>query len=231
MGQLVRLAAENDRISAAGAEVIAISVNEVERQAGLRNRWKLDEQLLVSDPGGERYLQPLNLFDPEARGGLALPGVIVIASDGTEVYRYQGRDFADRTTDAEMFAALEGLGLPAIEAPDGGPEIDVPDDLKGFFTPEIDGPLLPGQHVRRHRYRRSPVRSGSGRRGRGTSSHGQRHPRGLGHRQGPDLNRTTTPINGTEPNSPEPLQVPQASRHDWSGWWCGRRGGLEGVTE
>ena len=144
MGQLVRLAAANDRINAAGAEVIAISVNEVERQAGLRNRWKLDEQLLLSDPGGERYLQPLNLFDPEARGGIALPGVIVITPDGTEVYRYQGRDFADRTTDAEMFAAIEGLGLPAIEAPNGGPETDVPDDLKGFFTLEMMGPYFRG---------------------------------------------------------------------------------------
>lgn len=140
----MRLAANNDRITAAGAEVIAISVNEVERQAGVRNRWKLDEQLLVSDPGGERYLQPLNLFDPEARGGIALPAVIVIAPDGTEVYRYQGRDFADRTTDAEMFAALEGLGLPAVEASGGGPEADVPDGLKGFFTPEMIGPYFRG---------------------------------------------------------------------------------------
>ena len=140
----MRLAADSDRINEAGAEVIAISVNEVARQAGLRSRWKLDEQLLVSDPGGKRYLRSLNLFDPEARGGIALPGVIVIAPDGTEAYRYQGRDFADRTTDAEMFAALEGLGLPAIEAPTGGPEAEVPDDLKGFFTTEMMGPYFRG---------------------------------------------------------------------------------------
>ena len=144
MGQLVRLAAQSDRLNAAGAEVIAISVDGVDRQAGLRERWKLDEQLLVSDPGGERYLQPLNLYDPDARGGIALPGVIVIAPDGTEAYRYQGRDFADRTTDAEMLAALEALGLPAIAAPVGGPAADVPDDLKGFFTPEMIGPYFRG---------------------------------------------------------------------------------------
>ncbi|MEL7155846.1 MAG: hypothetical protein AAFN30_04525 [Actinomycetota bacterium] len=140
----MRLAAEDDRIHAAGAEVIAISVDEVARQAGVRARWKLDHQLLVADPGGADYLRPLDLYDPEARGGIAVPGVLVIAPDGTEVYRYRGRDFADRTTDAEMLAALEGLGLPAVEAPAGGPEATVPGDLKGFFTPEMLGPYYRG---------------------------------------------------------------------------------------
>lgn len=124
--------------------MIAISVNEIERQAGMRNRWRLDDQLLVSDPGGETYLQPLGLFDPEERGGIALPGVLVITPDGEEAYRYQGRDFADRTTDAGMIEALEGLGLAAIDPPVGGPEAEVPDDLRGFFAPEMFGPYFRG---------------------------------------------------------------------------------------
>ena len=106
----MRLAKDTERIHAAGAEVMAISVNELERQVGMRSRWRLDDQLLVSDPGGETYLQSLGLFDPEERGGIALPGLLVITPDGSEAYRYQGRDFADRTTDDEMYAALEGLG-------------------------------------------------------------------------------------------------------------------------
>ncbi len=144
MGQLVRLAEADDRVHQAGAEVIAISVNEPERQAGMWRRWKLDHHLLVSDPGGERYLQPLGLYDPEERGGIALPGAIVIAPDGSEAYRYRGRDFADRTTDDEMFAALEGLGLPAIEPPMGGPDVDVPEELSGFFRHDMFGPYFRG---------------------------------------------------------------------------------------
>lgn len=140
----MRLAEADDRIHAAGAEVIAISVNEPERQAGMRNRWKLDHHLLVSDPGGETYLKALDLYDPEERGGIALPAVIVIAPDGTEAYRYNGRDFADRTTDAEMFEALEGLGLPAIEPPQGGPDVEVPEDLTGYFRHDMFGPYFRG---------------------------------------------------------------------------------------
>ena len=63
---------------------------------------------------------------------------------GEEAYRYEGRDFADRTTDAEMFEALEGLGLPAIEPPAGAPDVAVSDDLRGFFTPEMYGPYFRG---------------------------------------------------------------------------------------
>jgi len=140
----VRLAKDTERIHGAGAEVIAISVNENERQVGMRSRWRLDDQLLVSDPGGETYLQPLGLFDPEERGGIALPGLLVITPDGGEAYRYQGRDFADRTTDDEMFAALEGLDLSAVDAPAGGPAGEAPDDMRGFFTPEMYGPYFRG---------------------------------------------------------------------------------------
>lgn len=135
---------DTERIHGAGAEVIAVSVNEQERQAGMRSRWKLDDQLLVADPGGETYLKPLGLFDPEERDGIALPGLLVITPDGEEAYRYQGRDFADRTTDDEMFTALEGLGLPAVDIPAGGPDGEAPEDLRGFFTPEIYGPYFRG---------------------------------------------------------------------------------------
>lgn len=140
----MRLAANAERIHNAGAEVIAISVNPDERQAGMRNRWRLGHQLLVSDPGGDRYLQALDLFDPEERGGIARPGLLVLTPDGTEAYRYRGRDFADRTTDDDMLATLEGLGLTAIDPPAGGPDVAVPDDLEGFFGVEALHPYFRG---------------------------------------------------------------------------------------
>lgn len=131
----MRLAAAADRIHEAGGEVIAISVDDETRQAGMFERWPAPHVLFVSDPGGETHLRRLGLYDPDERGGIALPAMLVISPDGSEAYRYQGRDFADRTTDDEVFAALEGLGLDAVDPPPGGPVGEVPDDLKGFFPP------------------------------------------------------------------------------------------------
>lgn len=140
----MRLAAAADRIHGAGAEVIAVSVDDEVRQAGMFERWPTPNVRYVSDPGGERYLRSLDLYDPEERDGIALPGVLVIASDGSEAYRYQGRDFADRTTDEDVYAALDSLGLDGIEPPDGGPQADVLDDLRGFFRPTDLGAYFGG---------------------------------------------------------------------------------------
>jgi len=131
----VRLASVSDRIHAAGAEVLAVSVDDEVRQAGMFARWPTPNVRYVSDPGGERILRPIGLFDAEERGGIALPALVVLDSDGSEVYRYQGRDFADRTHDDDVIDALVALDLPELsEPPAGGPTgVEVPDDLDRFF--------------------------------------------------------------------------------------------------
>lgn len=99
-------------------------------------RWPTPNVLYISDPGGETYLQALDLFDPVERDGIALPGMLVIDPDGNEIFRYTGRDFADRTHDEDVFAALKGLGLDAIDPPAGGPvsgDADV--NQRGAFQP------------------------------------------------------------------------------------------------
>lgn len=107
-------------------------------------RWPTPHVQYVSDPGGERFLGPLGLIDPNDERGIALPAMLVIAPDGSEVYRYQGRDFADRTTDDDVYAALDALGLEPIEAPTGGPVAEVPEDLRRFFTAKNFGPYFMG---------------------------------------------------------------------------------------
>ena len=129
----MRLASASDKIHGKGAEVIAVSIDDEVRQAGMFARWPTPNVLYVSDPGGENILGPLGLMDPEDARNIALPAMIVIAPDGTEVYRYIGRDFADRTTDDEVFAAVAALSLDAIDPPAGGPVAEFPDDLRGFF--------------------------------------------------------------------------------------------------
>lgn len=142
----MRLATQIDRIHGAGAEIIAISVDDDVRQAGMTRRWGLEQIHFVADPGGERFLRPLDLFDPEERNGIGLPALLVIDPDGNERYRYTGRDFADRTHDEDVLAAVEHLGLPAIESPRWEPAVDVPDSLKGYFKTSDILPYFRGNY-------------------------------------------------------------------------------------
>jgi len=140
----VRLASRYEEIHGLGAEVVAVSVNEETRQAGMATRWGLTHTRFVSDPGGESYLQPLQLFDPEERGGIALPGMVIITPGGDEVYRYQGRDYADRTNDDDLFEALSGLGLPEVAPAPWTPTPEVPEDLRGYFRSQDFLPYFKG---------------------------------------------------------------------------------------
>ena len=145
----MKLASLNERISNAGAEVIAISVDGDERTAAMSTRWPTPHVLYVSDPGGARYLHPMDMFDPNERGGIALPGLFVIDPDGNEVFGYRGNDFADRRNDEDLFAQLEPLGLAPFAPPAGGPTAlpngDAPEEhQKGAFAPKLFGPYFAG---------------------------------------------------------------------------------------
>jgi hypothetical protein len=124
--------------------VIAVSVDDHERQAAMFARWPTPNVQYVSDPGGERYLQALELFDPDERGGIALPAMLVLDPDGNEVFGYRGRDFADRTHDEDVYAELEQLGLGPIDPPDGGPVADVDVRQRGAFQPATMIPYFKG---------------------------------------------------------------------------------------
>ncbi len=123
---------------------MSVSVDDEGRQAGLWQRWGFIQTRFVSDPGGDTYLKRLGLFDPEERGGIALPGMLVIAPDGTEVSRFEGRDFADRTNDDDLWQTLDSLGLDPIDPRPWEPDVEIPDDLRGFFRPEDLNPYFRG---------------------------------------------------------------------------------------
>jgi hypothetical protein len=140
----VKLATQYDRIHQAGAELAAVSIDDDIRQAGMSERWGFTHTRFFSDPGGETYLQPLDLYDPVERGGIALPGMVIVTPDGEEVYRYQGRDFADRTNDDDIWKTLDELQLPALDPAPWVPSTEVPDDLTGYFRPKDFVPTFRG---------------------------------------------------------------------------------------
>lgn len=156
---------------------MSVSVDDEGRQAGLWQRWGFNQTRFVSDPGGDTYLKRLGLFDPEERGGIALPGMLVIAPDGTEVSRFEGRDFADRTNDDDLWQTLESLGLDPIDPRPWEPDVEIPDDLRGFFRPEDLNPYFSRQLLRVDRNRKPPRRSRIASNRQRTSADGPRHTR------------------------------------------------------
>lgn len=135
----------SERIHQAGAEVIALSVDSTERNAAMFQRWPTPHVQYVSDPGGDTYLKPLELFDEADRGGIALPALLVIDAEGREVFGYRGNDFADRRNDEAGIEALEALGLDPVQPVAGGPVIDGVDDRqRGAFTTKSYVPYFMG---------------------------------------------------------------------------------------
>lgn len=140
----MKLANASSRIHAAGAEVIAVSIDSNERQAAMFARWPTPHVQYVSDESRE-ILEQINMVDPDDERRIALPGLFVLDPDGNEVFAYRGRDFADRINDDDALDALDALGLDSIEPPAGGPvdpEVDV--NQKSAFTPKLFGPYFMG---------------------------------------------------------------------------------------
>jgi hypothetical protein len=136
------LANEEPDLHHAGAEIIAVSVDSPGRNEAFRRRWHLPFAI-VSDPGGEQLLQPLDAWNPNERGGIGWPTLMLVAPDGVETYRMRSRDFADRPTDDDVLAAARSLGLPPIEL-GPAPAASEPEEHDGALRVEAFGPYFRG---------------------------------------------------------------------------------------
>lgn len=78
---------------------------------------------ILSDEDKDAAIRPLGFDDEKDPRKISKPGVVIISPEGEIVYRYIGRDFADRPDEDEILDALEGLGLEATtqEAVEPGP--------------------------------------------------------------------------------------------------------------
>jgi hypothetical protein len=110
----VQLANDLPRLHELGGDVVAVSVDSAEQNAAMAQRWRLPFPI-VSDPGGSAVLQPLDLWNPNERGGIGWPAIVLFDSNGSEVRRLRARDFADRpATNDELLGALRALALSAL---------------------------------------------------------------------------------------------------------------------
>ena len=135
----MRLESEIEELYARGGEPVAISVDSAARNAAMVRRWHLSFRI-ESDPGGERFLHPLDLWDVKDPRQIGIPAVIVLAPDGREVWRHRSRDFADRPDDSDVYRALKSLGLPPLDPPPPPwrPEVE-PEEHPGAFRVDAFG--------------------------------------------------------------------------------------------
>lgn len=119
-GQLATYAREFEEFERCGVQVVGISVDPPANNAGMVGKLQLPFPIL-SDPEGE-LARHFGLWNADE--GLPLPSVVVVDQSGEVSYLYKGSDFADRPTNEEVFAAIEGFES-SIERITGGPEIQL----------------------------------------------------------------------------------------------------------
>lgn len=124
--------------------MVLASTDPPAAQLAMNRTWHLPFRW-VSDPTGERLAQPLGAWNPDERGGLFHPLVLLVAPDGEVLVRHRSRDFADRRDDADVLSALAGLELPAREVPTPwAPEGVEPQSTEAAFRVEAFGPYFRG---------------------------------------------------------------------------------------
>lgn len=140
----MQLANDLPELHRLGADLAAVSIDSPGRNAAMAARWMLPFPI-ISDPGGVDILKPLDLWNPDERGGIGWPAVIVFAPDGSEVARFRSHDFADRpVSNAEVIAIVRSLDLPPLaDVPDWLPAVDAVDDASALRV-EAFGPYFRG---------------------------------------------------------------------------------------
>lgn len=100
-----------DRFERAGLQAAGIVVDEPEKNQAMVEKLALPFPIL-SDPEGE-VIRAWGVWNP-GEGGVAKPSLFLVRPDWSLAFEYVGTDFADRPTDAELFAAVaEGTGAGA----------------------------------------------------------------------------------------------------------------------
>lgn len=102
-GQLAQLA-RDERLTGAGLELAAVSVDPPARNRATRIRLRLPFPLL-SDPEGSAAIVPYGAWDAEGR--ISRPAAVVVDPGGVVRFTQLGAGFAERVGPGELLAAAE----------------------------------------------------------------------------------------------------------------------------
>jgi hypothetical protein len=124
--------------------VVLASVDPPSAQLAMNLRWHLPFPW-ISDASGDRLAKPLDVWNPDDRGGAFHPLVLLLGPDGQVLVRHRSRDFADRPDDRDVLEALNGLTLPTREVPaPWAPEGVEPQPTDRAFRPDAFGAYFRG---------------------------------------------------------------------------------------
>lgn len=119
---------------------MAVDVDSVGQHAAMVEKLRLPFPIL-SDP--DRAVADLyGVSDPKDPREIARPSMILVATDGAEVWRFVSRDFADRLPEEEVLEVVRQQGWqPTTQAPPvpGTPEPGPKALELGFLVPYFRG--------------------------------------------------------------------------------------------
>jgi peroxiredoxin len=96
-----------EEIRAAGADVVAVSVDPPAKSEALRRELRLPFPILCDTE--RRVIKDWGIYNPKERGGIAKPAVFVIDRDRTAQYA-KVDDLATRVPASEIVRILSGAG-------------------------------------------------------------------------------------------------------------------------
>jgi hypothetical protein len=124
----------------AGARVFAVSADSPGQNSAVMQSLALPFPIL-SDETKENAVQPLGFDDEADPRQISRPGVVIISPEGEVVFRFVGKDYADRPNEEDLLVQLRTLGLrptsqerPAIGDPEPGEKAMPGEGLKYYFS-------------------------------------------------------------------------------------------------
>ncbi len=103
--QLTRLAEDYDKIKQAGADLVAISVDDPSFAWSMGQTTGAKFQLL-SDTD-HKVIETYGVLNPNEHGGIAHPSVFIVDKEGHIRFLYVGKNPTDRPPDEEIITELK----------------------------------------------------------------------------------------------------------------------------
>ncbi len=107
------MAERHGEFLARGGRVYGISADSPGQNSAVMEKLLLPFPIL-SDPDRTEAIEPLGFADEKHPRLISRPGVVVVNPAGEIVYRFVGRDYADRPDEDELLAVLDELGLDPV---------------------------------------------------------------------------------------------------------------------